>query len=191
MSDQPLLLDIPDQLETDRLLLRPPRAGDGPVINAAIQESLPELRLWMPWAYEGQTLEQSETFARESAAKFTLREMLNFMLWRRVDMQFVGMCGMFDFNWSIPSCEIGYWQRTSMSGQGYVTEAVNALTDFAFETLGAQRVQIRLGADNHRSAGVAERAGYTLEGTLRNTARNIARDNQLEAVRVYARIPEK
>ena len=188
MNDQSLLLDIPEQLKTERLLLRPPHNGDGPVINAGIQESMAELRLWMPWAYDGQTPEQSEIFARESAGQFILREVLNFMLWRKADRQFVGMCGMFDFKWDVPSCEIGYWQRTSMSGQGYVTEAVNTLTMFAFETLGAQRVQIRCGADNHRSAGVAERTGYTLEGTLRNVVRSVARDNRLEAMLVYARL---
>ena len=78
-----------------------------------------------------------------------------------------------------------------MGGQGYITEAVVNLTNYAFETLGAQRVQIRGGADNHRSAGVAERAGYTLEGTLHNIVRSAARDNRLEAMLVYARIPEK
>ena len=36
----PLLLDIPNQLETERLLLRVPRPGDGAMIYEAIMESL-------------------------------------------------------------------------------------------------------------------------------------------------------
>ena len=30
----PVLLNIPDQIETERLLIRAPRPGDGSVINA-------------------------------------------------------------------------------------------------------------------------------------------------------------
>jgi hypothetical protein len=46
----PLLLDLPEHLVTARLILRPPRAGDGPELNGAVRESRPELRRWMPWA---------------------------------------------------------------------------------------------------------------------------------------------
>ena len=39
----PLLLDIPEAFETNRLLIRCPQSGDGQVINRAIVESLPRL----------------------------------------------------------------------------------------------------------------------------------------------------
>lgn len=46
----PILLDFPDSLESERLIIRCPRAGDGAMINAAIVESFAELTRWMPWA---------------------------------------------------------------------------------------------------------------------------------------------
>jgi RimJ/RimL family protein N-acetyltransferase len=70
--------------------------------------------------------------------------------------------------WSVPKFEIGYWVRTSFTGQGYATEAVRGITAFAFEALGARRVEIRCAPENHPSARVAERAGFPLEGELRN-----------------------
>jgi RimJ/RimL family protein N-acetyltransferase len=186
--ENPILLDIPDQLETARLTLRVPRAGDGPVINAGVQDSLEALQRWMPWAQDGQTVEQSEIFARESAVQFIQREALNYMIWTKSDPQFVGMVGLFDLVWEVPSCEVGYWLRTSMEGQGYMTEAVNGVTAFAFATLHLQRVQIRCGGDNRRSAAVANRAGYTFEGRMRQYYRDWHTGTMGDLL-VYAKIP--
>ena len=42
----PLLLDFPDAIETERLLIRAPRPGDGAALNAATIASLDHLRPW-------------------------------------------------------------------------------------------------------------------------------------------------
>jgi RimJ/RimL family protein N-acetyltransferase len=47
-------------------------------------------------------------------------------------------------------------------------EAVRLATKLAFETLRANRVMIRCDVANQRSANVARRCGFVLEGTLRN-----------------------
>jgi hypothetical protein len=41
---EPILRDIPEQLESERLVIRCPRPGDGSAIHEAIAESLDELR---------------------------------------------------------------------------------------------------------------------------------------------------
>ena len=56
----PILLDIPEQFETERLLMRAPRAGDGAVVNTSLLETLDDIRRFpasMPWAMEGQPIE--------------------------------------------------------------------------------------------------------------------------------------
>ena len=40
---EPIMLEIPMELHSERLLLRAPRFGDGAVINAAVIESINEL----------------------------------------------------------------------------------------------------------------------------------------------------
>jgi ribosomal-protein-serine acetyltransferase len=84
----------------------------------------------------------------------------------------------------VPRFEIGYWCRSSETGKGYVTEVVQALSKVAFEHLGAARVEIRCDDSNLRSAAVAERCGYTLEGVLKNHERNPKGD--LCSTRIYA-----
>jgi len=168
----PILLDFPDHFETERLLMRAPRAGDAPPIHAAIQESLDHLTPWMPWARADETVEELETHLRTMVAKFVLREDLPLMLWRKSDGLYVGGSGLHRMDWSVPRFEIGYWVRASLQGQGYVTEAVNGITRFAFDVLDAERVEILCDTRNERSAAVARRVGYTLEGTLRNDSRD-------------------
>jgi ribosomal-protein-serine acetyltransferase len=168
----PILLDFPDHFETERLLISAPRAGDAPPIHAAIQESLAHLQPWMPWASADETVEDLESFLRQKIAHFLLREDLPLMLWRKSDGLYVGGSGLHRMDWSIPRFEIGYWVRASLQGKGYITEAVTGITQFAFEVLSAQRLEIRCDSRNTRSAAVAQRAGYILEGTLRHDTRD-------------------
>jgi RimJ/RimL family protein N-acetyltransferase len=184
-----ILLDFPEQLETERLILRPPRPDEGPVANAAVQESLDALSRWMPWAANGQSVEDSTVFVREAAAAFITRERLNYFMWRKQDRLFLGSLGAFRLAWSIPSCEIGYWLRTSLEGQGYVTEAVNRLTQFLFDELGMNRIEIRCESENQRSAAVAERCGFKLEARLRN--HRWGNSGQLITTLIYAKLREE
>lgn len=188
MSTDPILLDFPDEFETERLLLRPPRPGDGSAINAAIHESLEELRPWMPWAQQAPSVEESETVARRKAAAWLTREDLMLTLWRKSDGLYVGGSGLHRINWEVPCVEIGYWVRTSLQGQGYITEAVRGITHFAFLHLKAQRIEIRCDARNTRSAAVAGRAGYTLEAQLHNHMRGT--DGTLRDTLIFVKFPD-
>lgn len=186
MKTNPLLLDIPEQFTTERLLIRAPLAGDGAAVNAAVAESINELRPWMPWAQTMPSVEDSELHTRRSRAKFLLREDLHLRLFLHKDGTFVGSSGLHRIDWDVPKFEIGYWVRTSLSGQGFITEAVAAIAAFAMEQLNAQRVEIRCDDRNHRSWRIAERCGFQYEGMLRNDSR--APDGTLCSTRVYSRV---
>ena len=172
MTQRPILLDIPDSFESERLAIRALRPGDGTVLNQAIVESLEELRPWLPWAVHAPSWADSEEFVRTAAANWLARTELVLSLWRKDTGQYVGGRGMHRIDWQVPSVEIGYWLRTSQAGHGFMTEAVNATTAFAFNTLGAHRVEIHCDERNTRSAAVARRAGFNLEARLRNHRRH-------------------
>lgn len=186
----PILLDLPDTLLTPRLLLRAPRPGDGAALHEAIVESLPRLREFLAsltWVSGEQTLESAETYCRNAASNFIARRDLPYLMFSRETQQLLGACGLHRTQWDVPKTEIGYWVRTSAAGQGYVTEAVNALVDLAFETIGAQRVDISTDALNLPSRRVAERCGFVLEGVMKNERR--APDGVLRDSCIYARLP--
>lgn len=186
MTVNPLLLEFPDSFETERLLIRAPRAGDGSEVNAAILDSIKELRPWLPWAHPIPTVGESEANIRGAVAKFLAREDLRLLLFLKGTNTLVGSSGLHRIDWKVPRFEIGYWARTPYAGRGYITEAVIGITDFAQKHLGARRVEIKMDTRNERSWRVAERAGYTLEAVIRHERR--ALDGSLADGRLYARI---
>lgn len=64
--------------------------------------------------------------------------------------------------------DMGYRLNKSYWGHGYATEAAKAVLEFAFDTLGLERLQIRCFKNNPASARIAEKLGFTQEGLIRN-----------------------
>ncbi len=179
---------MPDTLTTERLILRVPRAGDGRLLNAAIRDTFDTLHRWMAWARRVPTVAEFETFAREAAARFRAREEVSFLIFRAADDTLLGATSLHSIDWSVPRFEIGYWLRSSFEGHGYMTEAVRALTAVCLERLEAERVEIRCDSRNRRSAGVALRAGYQLEATLRHHVRD--NNSHLRDTLIFATFPD-
>ncbi|KUP25268.1 GNAT family N-acetyltransferase [Paenibacillus sp. DMB5] len=182
----PILLDIPESIESERLLIRAAQWGDGVKMNEAIMESLNELQPWMIFAQKAQTPEESEIFVREARINYLKRTNMHMNIYNKADGTFVGCSGLHHIDWDVRAFEMGYWIRTSCSGKGYMTEAVNAITDFAIHELGANRIEIRCSGRNAKSAAVAERAGYKLDGVLRLNTRGF--DGELHDSKVYAKV---
>lgn len=186
----PLLIDVPERIETERLILRCPQPGDGAAVNAAVCESLDALRPFMPWAQAAPSLDESELVCRRAQARFRLREDLVLSMFERAadgsEGRYIGGSGLHRILWDVRRFEIGYWCRSSCTGQGFATEAVRSLNRFAFDQLGARRVEVRMDGNNERSRRVAERAGFTFEGVLRSDS--LTPQGDVRDTRVYARV---
>ena len=188
-----LLEDVPERIDTERLILRCLRGGDAAALNEAVRESMDQLRVHMPWAQTEPSLLQSEAECRRMQAKFLLREDLAMAMFERAadgsEGTFVGGTGLHRIDWAVRRFEIGYWCRIRCQGHGFVTEAVRALTEFAFAQLRARRVEVRMDDTNPRSVRVAERAGFALEGILRSdglTPQGEPRDTRVYALLSHA-----
>lgn len=181
-----LLLDIPEEVETARLVLRATRPGLGEIVREAVSESFAELTRWMPWARAPLTIDDCEKHCREMHAKWHAREVLDFCFFRKDGTRFVGKGGLHTIDWSVPKFEIGYWIRSGEARQGMATEAASALADFARAPLGAKRVEITSDARNAASRRVAEKSGFVLEGVLRQSRRDNA--GELADSCMYARV---
>jgi len=182
----PIMLDIPEHFESKRLLIRAPRSGDGVAVNEAIRESIAELRPWMPWAKDVPTPEQSEASIRRSRVEYLEREDMRLLLFDKDTGLLVGSSGLHKIDWNCRKFEIGYWVRTSCAGQGYITEAVHAITDFAVLQLQANRIQICCDSHNAASIHVAQKTGFTHEGTIRLDRLN--HDGHLRDTMIFAKV---
>lgn len=177
-------------ITTPRLLLRPPQIGEGAMVNAAIVESFDALSEFMPWAKTVPSIDDTEEFVRQAAgnwiSKANQEPYLPLFIFDQATQQFIGSTGFHHLNWEIPAVETGYWLRTSQLGYGYMTEAVNALTQYAFKQLAVKRICITCDINNLRSKRIAERLNYTLEGILKSNRRHPL-TNALSDTLVYAK----
>ena len=181
-----LLLDVPEEVGTERLVLRATRAGMGPLIAQAVRESRKELERWMAWARDTRSAADSERNCREMQLRWYAREEFDFCFHRREDGLLVGKGGLHTIDWAIPKLEIGYWIRTSCARRGYATEATAALAQMARKRLGANRLEISTDARNAASRRVAEKCGFELEGIRRHAKRDCA--GKLADACLYARV---
>lgn len=167
-TDHPILIDLPMPIETDRLIIREPRFGDGAAINEAKEESFTELNQWMNWAKQRSTIEEDEIVARNAHINFLQKTDLTLYAFEKASGKFMGGTGMHRFDWSTRIVEIGYWYRTSVTGQGFATEATRALIRYAFDVLDAKKVIIVHSEGNEGSKRVIQKCGFDFEYTVHN-----------------------
>jgi RimJ/RimL family protein N-acetyltransferase len=83
---------------------------------------------------------------------------------------------------------VSYWDafelsyqlyRPEQSGRGYVTESVQLLVDYLFATKKQNRIQLVIVPENVASRRIAEKCGFTLEGTARSAFFNDGRSHDL------------
>ncbi|NWF62768.1 MAG: GNAT family N-acetyltransferase [Chloroflexi bacterium] len=80
----------------------------------------------------------------------------------------IGNCGVFGIEWTHRSAELGIMiGEKDEWNKGYGAEAMTLLLKHGFETLNLNRIQLRVYAENVRAVRSYEKAGFVLEGRLR------------------------
>jgi RimJ/RimL family protein N-acetyltransferase len=180
---------VPENLQTERLLMRPVGPGDGPALRAAVEASWQQLRRVAPWARRLPTVEQEEEFCRQARRRFRAGVDLAYLILERESGEVVGSAGLHHIDWEVPRMEIGYWVRSDREGRGYATEAARALVETALGPLRAVRVELRTFAGNDSSRRVAEKLGFRLEAILRRHDRDPL--GGLQDTCVYVRLADE
>ncbi|MFE9772831.1 GNAT family N-acetyltransferase [Streptomyces sp. NPDC005931] len=157
----------PVTLTGDRLVLRAVGSQDTAAVLAACQD--PDIQRWttipapyLPEHARGFT-EQMVPDGWANGSMFTFGVFL-------ASGELAGMLGI---TMRSPGAgEIGFWGAKEHRGHGYTTEAAVLAVRWAFTTMSLDRVEWRAEVGNRASRAVAERAGFTIEGTLRSAINN-------------------
>jgi [ribosomal protein S5]-alanine N-acetyltransferase len=151
-------------LRTKRLVLRPFTEGDADALFNIYSD--PEVCRYLPfpaWA--------DIEFARKRIAKDRAGmgngEYVRFALERIEDGAIIGDCCLFNLNAQCRRAEIGYSQRRSAWGNGYIDEGLRALIEFGFTEIDLNRIEADIDPRNLGSAKSLERLGFVKEGHLR------------------------
>jgi [ribosomal protein S5]-alanine N-acetyltransferase len=85
------------------------------------------------------------------------------------------------------TAELGYWLAEPFWGNGIMTAAVRALSEYALQKLGFHRIFAEPYTTNAASARVLEKAGFTLEGIMRAS---VFKDGRMLDQYLYAKVNE-
>jgi len=145
-------------LETERLILRPPRAADigrfVPLLNDfEVVKNLSRV----PYPYSE---DDGCAWILKSAWARARGEDYPFAILKKTDGAYLGACGYHP----LPDGEIGYWLGRPYWGKGYASEAVARLVLFVFEELGAEAIGAGWFQDNPASGRVLEKLGFEPAG---------------------------
>jgi RimJ/RimL family protein N-acetyltransferase len=163
---------VPDgafaELVCERLILRRFRRGDAPAFAAYRTD--PAVAAFQSWDAP-YSLERAEQFVRdlEGTDPDTPGAWFQFAVTARLDGALVGDCGAVVRLDDPRQVEIGFTVAPAHQGNGYATEAVRALVGYWLRDRGKHRVTASCDARNTASARVLRRAGFRLEGHLRES----------------------
>jgi len=158
-----------ESVTTDRLVLRAPKHGDIGHYRHSLRVNQTHLRDWSPTPPPGTDPTSLTAVSRSVIAnlrEWKRGEAFSWLIFDKSDNERVigrvrvggVMRGVFQ------SAYLGYWIDSTMQGRGLMTEAVSAVTKYAFEKIGLHRLQAAIMANNPASQRVILKAKYRREG---------------------------
>jgi RimJ/RimL family protein N-acetyltransferase len=163
---------IPDYHTTaitnGRILLRPIYPQDAGQLYDAVMASFRELHQWMPWCNEGYSLEDSTEWCGLQKDHWGDGTSYSFAIIDRDTGSYLGGCGLNRIDRVFKTASLGYWVRSDWNGKNIATEATELTAAWGLQLLQLNRIEIITAVGNTASIRVAEKAGATYEGRMRN-----------------------
>jgi RimJ/RimL family protein N-acetyltransferase len=167
-------MNVPREIETDRLVLRPWTAGDAAALHPILEVNWDHLGPWIPARVA--TPAPVEILAErlaDFAAEFGRAREWRYAMLVRADGKLLGEISLFPRSSSsrVPfgesdRVEIGYWLRIDETGRGLMTEAVQASIEIVRKIVRFDCVEIRCDSRNRASSAIPQRLGFTLTQTI-------------------------
>lgn len=151
-------------ITTPRLRLRWLTADDVPALFAIFSD--PEVTAY----WSSPPLEDEKAAARllaEIHQFFAAKTLFQWGIARREDGAVIGTCTLSSLNAEHKRAELGYAIARAHWGNGYGSEAADAVIRYAFDTLDLHRLEADVDPRNHASIRCLERLGFRKEGYAR------------------------
>jgi len=155
----------PEIVETPRLMLRRPQAGDADAIFARYASDS-EVTRFVGWSRH-ETVEATRAFVSFSDAEWARWSAGRYLVFSREEGALLGGTGLlFETPYRAAT---GYVLAKDVWGRGYATEALGSMVDVA-RASGVRRLYALCHSEHRASAHVLEKCGFSLEGLLRGYA---------------------
>ncbi|MEJ6389342.1 GNAT family N-acetyltransferase [Gymnodinialimonas ulvae] len=158
------------RLETERLTLRLPRHADFRLWATLRQQSREFLTPWEPtWADDHLTRKSFTARVYWAQRSVNQGSAVPLFIMRRSDDALLGAITLDNMRRGpAQSATLGYWIGLPFVRQGYMREAIDAASHFAFRSLDLSRLEAACLPENAASRGVLEKSGFKYEGVAQS-----------------------
>lgn len=168
-----LRLDLPESIETNRLLLQRLRYEDAEEIFF-VYASKPEATKFLSWPTHNR-IEDTRSFLQFAIAAWSGGKDYSFSIRLKENGQLIGSFGIINDDGKL---QFGYVITPTKWNQGFATEVVSKMMTVLKQQSNIYRISTFVDADNVPSQRVLLHAGLVEEGRLEKWFRFINQDNQ-------------
>lgn len=154
------------RLETDRLVLRSLELDDAlRIFHNFSQDCVTEFYDLKTFTKMEEAVDLINIWNQRTAAGEGLRWAIAF---KETPELLIGTCGFHNFSKENNRAEIGYELSPEEWGKGLMTEAIQCIVAYGFETLKLHRIEAFIDPLNHASRALLHKNGMKTEGVLRD-----------------------
>ncbi|MBF9127725.1 GNAT family N-acetyltransferase [Plantactinospora sp. S1510] len=153
-------------VSTPRVHVRPLRADDAKPVSAIFADK--QTQRWLPFQRELGQIDAGSWCTEMAQERRDSGNGDHYGVVRREDDQLVGCLWTKRTDWGCRVTEVSYAIAPEARGFGMAAEAIDAVAVALILEHGFQRLELRVAPGNIASRRVAEKAGFTYEGLLRN-----------------------
>lgn len=154
-------------IETERLILRRLNVNDGKRILEIFSDE--EIMKYYG-KYPIHELSEALSLIDKLNSNFDEGRGIRWAIELKNNQELIGTCGLHSWNKVNARIEVGYELHKNYWGNGFVREAVQEVTNYAFESLDIHRIEALTYPENISSIKSLEALGFAYEGELRGYA---------------------
>lgn len=154
------------RIDPELALALPRPEYDAAPLFALVQQDRTVLGRYLPWVAGMQTAAQEAAFLQMTLEHYAAHQSLNLVVHYQDEQ--AGMISFNHLDHENHAADIGYWLGVAYQGQNIMHRAVSGMCALGFTDLALHRLVIRAAVDNTASNRVAQKAGFTLEGVIRD-----------------------
>ncbi len=142
--------------------------GDIEPFHFLVNNNRNRLNTYFPMTvFHTNSLNNTRAFVEEKIREAQQHEFLLMMI-HNDQGKLIGMAQIKNFERFVKKCEISYFIDHAFTNKGHATKSIKELVNYIFSKMDMEKIYCRIDPDNIASIRVAEKAGFQLEGRLRN-----------------------
>ena len=115
--------------------------------------------------YSATSIEKAKEYIKKCSDEIKDKKSCCLGIYSKENKQLIGSIGLINFDKKRKQCETGFWIGVNYWGKGFMTEAVNLLTEYGFDKLGVSKIYAYSHNKNIASKKILQKCGFKKKTT--------------------------